>query len=129
MPIIISRKAQRFAAKIMATTNLDLVRIECGLHSGIPKCCILFHIKAWWPMTFNKALMDAYGNIQKALAESLPPRRRPQHVLCPACLLARKVVRVKNCNCHRMRTICLEQKKSDTRPWRASGEWPSDLLP
>jgi hypothetical protein len=104
MPIIISKEAQQFAKEIGEDDPLALLDIECGMHSGFPRCCILFFVKVWrnWMEQRDCALMDAYLRTQRALGVG-----SAGYVRCPACVLAGNAVPVKDCFCHRQRSFKL----------------------
>src|SRR4051812_36420967 len=100
MPVIISKSAQNFASEIVQPDAVSLWHIECGLHSGFPRCCIAFFVKVWWRVSDdNWKLIDSYRKMQQqfGVLES-------GYVMCPSCVLNKNVVEVKNCNCHRQRT-------------------------
>jgi hypothetical protein len=104
MPIIISRQAQEFGREVGANDCFELVDIECGLHSGIPKCCVLFFVKVWrhWMDEREGVLMNSYWSTQRVLGIN-----QPGYIPCPACLLAGNLVPIKECFCYRQRSIKL----------------------
>lgn len=101
----ISPEAVEFGRTIGVDTEdlFQLFDIECGLHSGIPKCCILFFVKLWRPLTFCglMPLVNSYMAARMTLGPSA------QYIMCPACLLARNVVEIKPCDCKkRIPALC-----------------------
>lgn len=102
VPIIISNEAIEFAKQLGRTTWADLYNINCGLHSGIPKCCILYYISSWHP-----TLRDNYWIIKKKLLGA----DRGFYVTCPRCILENKIVNLKKCNCGKLKTIQLGNLK------------------
>jgi hypothetical protein len=58
---------------------------RCGLHSGIPKCCIRFFVRSWWDLEPN--------------ARPDRSRSKANYVQCPACYKARRAVQTKTCEC------------------------------
>jgi hypothetical protein len=100
MPIVISKEAQRFAGEIGTADVLDLMEIECGLHSGFPKCCILFFVKVW--RSCRPTPPQSYYSTMQALG--VEP---PGYIPCPTCLLAGNIVPVKPCACGRQRSLKL----------------------
>src|SRR5262245_51195025 len=102
MPIVVSKAAQRLGDEIGAQGNLYLLAlIECGLHSGIPRCCVTFYVTAWCPM-WDANAFDLLADYRQLL-----DRRRCGFVACPACLLAGKRLMLKRCTCYRQRTVRL----------------------
>jgi hypothetical protein len=89
-PIIIGGEAVRFAKRIGVADDVDtLAHVNCGLHSGFPKCCILFFLVRRW---FDDREGKGYDQIQEALGV-----QHPGYVVCPSCLLEERVVKPKNC--------------------------------
>lgn len=100
--------------------------VECGLHSGIPQCCILFYTMMYLPALedhrlaeeMNKDVEDgndeldlpgewAFLNYRYMLNRYNDEHERINYIPCPACFLARKFVKLKRCNCYRKRTYPL----------------------
>ena len=79
--------------------------IECGLHSGFPKCCVVFFVKVWWPY------MIAIDQLSpRARADALIPfdaylkwTTRPGYVPCSKCIVERSFVEVLACDCEARR--------------------------
>jgi hypothetical protein len=66
--------------------------VRCGLHSGIPACCIAWYLGPWRLVGYGRAprirrtyfeLLDGFG-----------------HIACPLCFLKGRVVEVRECDCH-----------------------------
>lgn len=56
--------------------------IECGVHSGLPPCCIGFYVTIWWPARAAEEPWCAeYTAHSQALGDP-----RPGYVLCPRCM-------------------------------------------
>lgn len=103
MPVVISKRAQELAAKFCPEEmhNHEILRdVECGLHSGIPECCILFFVRVWSGM--SRWHREAYWWTEEDMGVE-----RPGRILCPACVVERRMVELKECDCHRQRTIKL----------------------
>jgi hypothetical protein len=101
--------------------------VECGLHSGIPRCCIVWYVMAYLPAIQTHELIEDINTGRPEGNElSLPGdwtflyyssmlRRyeaenniQINYIPCPACFLARRFVRkLKRCDCHRKRTYPL----------------------
>ena len=67
--------------------------LRCGLHSGIPWCCILFFTTVWW----NKANVFPMPWVRwyfLTLAKS-----EAEYVQCPWCLVRRRVDSIRSCQC------------------------------
>jgi hypothetical protein len=70
--------------------------VHCGLHSGLPDCCILFYITCWWPLTLAES-DDDEGNPYRDLLDGAGGRGSG-YVPCPGCLAARNFVEVRPCD-------------------------------
>lgn len=70
----------------------------CGIHSGLPMCCVLFYCDVW----YKKLSLDSdFIPISQILHDS---ERPIGYIMCPNCLAGHiegtiKPVLVKNCNC------------------------------
>lgn len=91
--------------------------ITCGLHSGIPECCVAFYVMMWGPVVEAKEALvhpvadEIYRQSrlidhEKPVSNLLKFTDRYRKLLgpcgyvrCPACILARRVVTVKACDC------------------------------
>jgi hypothetical protein len=79
--------------------SADLDR-ECGLHSGIPECCVAFFVEVWWPLVLQSnaksaAVIRARVALMKKTETELGVAFR--HTPCAACLAAGRAVTVKKC--------------------------------
>jgi len=71
--------------------------IECGTHSGFPPCCIAWFIMVKRTMQPGSRAWRAY---ERALLRAAPARRgKVGYAPCPACVAARRFVRVASCTC------------------------------
>lgn len=96
----------------------------CGLHSGIPECCVAFYLTIWSPALYASeaflapireafvrfspnteatnplfAFLDQYlYSVQHA---GLSANRKIGYIRCPACVLAKRVIKVKACDCYK----------------------------
>lgn len=109
----------------------QLVRmVRCGLHSGFRPCCIAFFIKIWIRVTaqydparekYHKAaqeIMDAYFDFELGYgcADNLPG-----YVVCPACMLKRRFVKVQPCACSKTaRARRVEPEQAVIHSWWAT---------
>src|SRR5262249_7406902 len=113
MPILISTEAQQFTKEIgRVCDDLELITIECGLHSGFPRCCVLFFVGVYWPLAelaYHAGVEIARWPLAsyRAAIDAACGIERPGYIPCPSCLLARNFVTVKDCHCGRKRTIKL----------------------
>lgn len=75
--------------------------IECGLHSGLPRCCIAFFVKVWWPfMCAIDELPPSTGTNSRAdFDEYQRWTTQPGYVPCPRCVLDENFVEVLPCEC------------------------------
>lgn len=103
MPIVVSDAAVRFARQVGEAGLGPLLDIHCGLHSGIPECCVFFFVKVWSRWGQGRERDRRYAEYHAFLRGALGGRH-PGYVLCPACVLRRHVVAVRRCGCHRQRT-------------------------
>jgi len=93
--------------------------VECGLHSGIPPCCVLFYVAEWRP------LVHELGNDHPAVAAHSRRmfRVRPGYVPCPACMRRGAFVRIRDMGCCEGRGCRLASRRVTSwgraRPWQA----------
>lgn len=75
--------------------------IECGLHSGIPRCCVAFFVKVWWPywVMLDEPPSRAKKTAHVAFDEYSRWTTRPGYVPCPACVIDGNFVEVLPCEC------------------------------
>ena len=59
--------------------------VALGLHSNIPPCCIIWFLTAW-PLIYDKQWTSDWF-------------RGYGYVRCPLCVLRRRVVKVRHCDC------------------------------
>jgi hypothetical protein len=106
VPVIISKEAQELAVEIGDTSGWALRAIECGLHSGYPRCCVRYFVEVRMP-SYLSGQDDEWWDSYKAQlrATGVAP---PGYVACPACLHSKNFVTSKACDCHRYRSIRLE---------------------
>jgi hypothetical protein len=85
--------------------------IECGLHSGFPKCCIAFFVKVWWPwlLAIDQLSTRARASAMPAFNTYQKWNGQPGYVPCPRCAIEKSFVKVIPCNCE-------EQIKREVRP-------------
>jgi hypothetical protein len=111
VPVVISKEAQELAVEIGNTFGWALRAIECGLHSGYPRCCIHFFVEVWMPFCLwgqvrfpgqDEEWRDGYRARMRAAGAGGPP-----YIACPRCLLGENFVTPKSCDCHRYRSIKL----------------------
>jgi len=69
---------------------------DCGKHSGIPSCCVLWYIGVW-----KKAIM----NIPKLwrMYYSVNDTDNVEYIRCPVCILLDYTIELKECGCHESR--------------------------
>lgn len=83
------------------TDRSAMEMIECGLHSGLPKCCVAFFVKVWWPYwllldeRLSLAKVDPHGSFDAYQKWTT----RPGYVPCPRCVLDESFVEVLPCEC------------------------------
>lgn len=79
-----------------ATDESLVHHVTCGLHSGIPECCVLFFVTVWydgkhpldWPpgkRTYQQAMRRTIGTVN--------------YVPCPGCLTRRTFIKTRRCRC------------------------------
>lgn len=92
-------------AQMMDEDVNDIVimnRIECGLHSGFPLCCVVFFVKVWGPFVMDvddadRALSESYHAWLSNMECSVG------YVPCPKCVIDETFVKVKSCDCTKRR--------------------------
>src|SRR6478736_3219291 len=79
---------------------------RCGLHSGIPKCCMRFFVRVWTHVWHVPELREQYLPKEKSIFGYVP---------CPDCLAKGKVAKVpvKSCECDFLN--CMLHAKEDSR--------------
>ena len=70
---------------------------ECGRHSGIPECCVDWYLGPW----SNAVSVVPY--LWEAYWKSNNEPKAPDYIRCPSCIESRRVMEVKECNCHESR--------------------------
>lgn len=74
--------------------------VECGLHSGFPRCCIIFFVTAYAPLGFADHLRTKERRAFEHYKKLNRDRGMDGYIACPQCLIKRTVVRVKPCDWH-----------------------------
>lgn len=92
-----SKQTLGFADALGVNRNNDVAmhQVDCGLHSGLPVCCIEFFVTAWWPLAMlgQHEAMSCYNQLRADLGVSC------DYIPCPDCLAKREFVKVERCNC------------------------------
>ncbi len=124
IPAIVVEFAREIAIDIDDIDMLDdhdwhrLQLIECGLHSGYPRCCVSFFVTVWTLAADDTLSLDFEDDENFPDPSDFTPGQRIWwdyrgmvveaekkfgvkfgHVPCPACLLAGKIVESKPCEC------------------------------
>lgn len=62
--------------------------IKCGIHSGIPKCCIRFYIQIWHTIFEEQHINPIFKELVLAREKVWKQRKgiRGQYVECPSCI-------------------------------------------
>lgn len=74
--------------------RLAIHDLRCGLHSGIPVCCIAWYLGPWRWMGYGRA-----PKLREWYFERIFKRGAFDHIGCPKCLLLRRPVVVRDCTC------------------------------
>lgn len=81
--------------KKLRETNLTdhmAVNLACGIHSGIPICCIAYFVSEWIHFD-NKTRYKRIRNFRKL-------KLKVDYVPCPNCLTSRRFVKkLRQCSC------------------------------
>lgn len=96
------------------------VDLRCGLHSGIPRCCIAWFVSCWrfWP----GARFNTYYKIVQ-LSEELHGIAF-DHIPCPLCIVRGREDGVLDCACvAEWRGETLEALEPFQGPWGKSPSW------
>lgn len=99
-PFRIPKRAQELADRLGVDDLWNKNVIKCGLHSGIPECCVAFYVLAWedlYAMPEYAKAMDKVRHLGRHRAAN--NYRLIGYVPCPACLLAETFVKVRRCKC------------------------------
>lgn len=98
MPIVVSKEAIEFAEQLGRTTWADIYNINCGLHSGIPKCCILYYISSWHA-DFRPRYFDTMRTVLQPASA--------YYIICPRCMLEKNIIETKKCNCGKLKSMTI----------------------
>ena len=85
-------QAVRNAIKFMGESLNDACvvgDVECGLHSGLPLCCIVFFVKVRWRL--DEAGVASYRQIRGD--------HKANYFACPRCLIEQTIVEMHPCDC------------------------------
>jgi hypothetical protein len=70
---------------------------ECGMHSGIPECCIDWYVGPWKDVVLTiPYLWEAYWKANNRDDEV-------DYIRCPMCIEHSIVAIIKECDCHESR--------------------------
>ena len=69
----------------------------CGIHSGIPECCINWYIGPWTVISSLQYLRNAYWTKNEKY-------RDINYIRCPNCIDSGKIVQIKKCECYEVRS-------------------------
>lgn len=61
--------------------------IKCGIHSGIPKCCIRFYLSIWLPICRLSKSDPFFATLKDARMELFDIDSKAFYIQCPSCLL------------------------------------------
>ncbi len=65
--------------------------IKCGQHSNIPDCCIAYYVRVHvWRSPMELTYWHETNNVLL---------RKFKHIPCPECLRAKRIIKLKKCNC------------------------------
>lgn len=70
--------------------HLGTKTISCGIHSGIPECCICFYITKWIWFEYDDPYRLKY-------LKRLMKYKNVEYVPCPKCLKDKKFIKTKDC--------------------------------
>lgn len=98
--------------------RITMETIECGLHSGFPRCCIAFFVKTWRLLfvAINQAPRGEGARARRGYNAYLRQTRGTNYVPCPNCLSKRRFVNVKACDCEVKRQRALRNRSRKSRP-------------
>ena len=66
---------------------------ECGIHSGIPECCVDWYLGPWTHTVADiPYLWSAYWK-----ANNVPTQ--VEYIRCPVCIESSIIITLKECNC------------------------------
>lgn len=91
--IVISERAIELGRMFNLSDERSLFTINCGLHSGFPECCVVFHTLTYSWNPASEEFAHHYYNVGNS-------PQRAGHIQCPACILKGKVdPLVRKCRC------------------------------
>ena len=72
---------------------------ECGRHSGIPDCCIVYFMIRWNNgIGENTELRNSHWNREKIVEVQF--EKSIEYVRCPSCIENGIIVKIKECSCY-----------------------------
>ena len=74
----------------------NIPQIHCGLHSGIPECCVLFFLTCW-PIIRRYEDETGEPSIYRVLVLEAETESKG-YIPCPACLASRRFVEMRECD-------------------------------
>ena len=94
-----------------------IYNVDCGIHSGLPRCCILFFVKVWDRWALSVASLRVHGETRQQLLARADVQQkeallamdsyremlgdlRVRYILCPRCVLDRSFVVPRRCSRH-----------------------------
>lgn len=93
------------------------IDVECGMHSGIPDCCIKFFVTVWvWvPKTRkSKTFRDYWNKMEKKYKYGKDTldngAKYLGYIPCPSCLHKNNFIQVKDCKPEDHKTFALNSK-------------------
>lgn len=91
----ISEKSKELAKSWGVTDELDLININCGLHSGFPDCCIMFFVMIYSKLSIKRS---GYWDCHRYMN-----LHHWNYIPCPHCALTGNRVKVEKCNCRKIK--------------------------
>jgi hypothetical protein len=97
----------------------NIPQIHCGLHSGIPECCVLFFLTCW-PIIRRDEDETGEPSVYRVLVWEAETDSKG-YIPCPACLASRRFVELRECDRGKpgrgLREFCrLKRRNSRTAP-------------
>lgn len=116
-----SDEAHKLARRLAVDDNdhSEMHMIECGLHSGLPPCCVSFFVKMWWPYTLAVNALSAREQANAVVAYDAYQAwtTRPGYIPCPNCVIDRRFVHILACDCESGRLPQRGSTRGRRRRW------------
>lgn len=96
-----------------------LGHVACGLHSGLPLCCVVFFVKV--QLALDDSARASYLRVGRG--------DEPDYFACPRCLVERSFVKLKPCDCgDRLDAHLRRELEALAKATRRPAKWAETIL-